>query len=184
MCARMDYVGIGWLISASVGTVVHYGLYCHEIPRVLFLSLCVASAVLGTIFPFMNWFNKFEYRLYRIAFFLGLALSAVAPLAYIVCMYGFWEMFFFISPVFPSLASYLIGLSFYATHFPECLFAARARTSSDHSIWSWIDRLGGGSHAIWHGFIVLAISQHRNALSSLEEGISGVLKAGGCPVSG
>jgi len=62
MCARMDYVGIGWLISASVGTVVHYGLYCHETPRVLFLSLCVASALLGTVFPFMDWFNKFEYR--------------------------------------------------------------------------------------------------------------------------
>lgn len=62
MCARMDYVGIGWLISASVGTVVHYGLYCHEIPRLFFLSLCVASAVLGTAFPFMDWFNKFEYR--------------------------------------------------------------------------------------------------------------------------
>ena len=62
MCARMDYVGIGWLISASVGTVVHYGLYCHETPRAFFLSLCVASAVLGTVFPFMDWFNKFEYR--------------------------------------------------------------------------------------------------------------------------
>ena len=62
MCARMDYVGIGWLISSSVGTVVHYGLYCHEAPRALFLSLCLASAVLGTLFPFMEWFNKFEYR--------------------------------------------------------------------------------------------------------------------------
>jgi adiponectin receptor len=62
MCARMDYVGIGWLISASVGTVAHYGLYCHETPRASFLALCFASAVLGTIFPFMEWFNKFEYR--------------------------------------------------------------------------------------------------------------------------
>ena len=61
-CARLDYVGIGWLISASVGTVVHYGFYCHETPRILFLALCVASAVLGTVFPFMEWFNKFEYR--------------------------------------------------------------------------------------------------------------------------
>jgi adiponectin receptor len=62
MCARMDYVGIGWLISASVGTVVHYGFYCHETPRVFFMSLCIASAVLGTVFPFMDWFNKFKYR--------------------------------------------------------------------------------------------------------------------------
>ena len=62
LCARMDYVGIGWLISASVGTVVHYGLYCHETQRALFLSLCVVLAVLGTLFPFMEWFDKFEYR--------------------------------------------------------------------------------------------------------------------------
>jgi len=78
--------------------------------------------------------------------------------------------------------SYLLGLFFYATHFPECLFADRTRASPDRSIWYWVDRLGGGSHAIWHGFIVLAISQHRDALSLLEGGIGGVLKAGGCPV--
>ena len=116
MCARMDYVGIGWLISASVGTVAHYGLYCHETQRVLFLSLCAASAVLGSVFPFMDWFNKFEFRvsvsvlvrcsdaslmgclqLYRISFFLGLAFSAVAPLASMAYLYGFWEMISFIS---------------------------------------------------------------------------------------
>jgi len=62
LCARVDYVGIGWLISASVGTVVHYGFYCHETSRDFFLSLCAASAVLGTVFPFMEWFDKFEYR--------------------------------------------------------------------------------------------------------------------------
>lgn len=62
LCARLDYVGIGWLIAASVGTVVHYGFYCHETPRALFLLLCVVLAVLGTIFPFMDWFNKYEYR--------------------------------------------------------------------------------------------------------------------------
>lgn len=87
------------------------------------------------------------------------------------------------APVFPSLISYLIGLVFYTTHFPECLFAARARVSDDHTVWSWIDTLGGGSHTIWHGFIVLAISQHRAALPALEEGIGGVLKAGGCLIS-
>lgn len=182
ICARMDYVGIGWLISASVGTVVHYGFYCHETPRIVFLSLCLISALLGTVFPFMEWFDKFEYRLYRVAFFLGMAFSAVAPLAWMARLYGFWEMVAFINPVFPSIISYLVGLVFYATHFPECLFAAQTRASADHSVWFWIDRLGGGSHAIWHGFIVLAISQHRAALDSLEEGIGGVLKAGGCSI--
>ena len=58
----MDYVGIDWLISASVGTVVHYGFYCYETPRILFLSLIVVSTLLGTTFPFMEWFNKSEYQ--------------------------------------------------------------------------------------------------------------------------
>lgn len=62
VCARMDYVGIGWLIAASMGTVVHYGFYCHETPRILFLSLCAVTGLLGTVFPFMDWFDMYEYR--------------------------------------------------------------------------------------------------------------------------
>jgi len=62
LCARMDYVGISWLIAASVGIVVHYGFYCHETPRMLFLLLSVAVALLGTVFPFMDWFDRYEYR--------------------------------------------------------------------------------------------------------------------------
>jgi hypothetical protein len=58
MCARMDYVGIGWLISASVGTVVHYSFYCHELSRFFFLSQCAASALLGTVLPFVGRFNS------------------------------------------------------------------------------------------------------------------------------
>ncbi|KAF7295973.1 IZH family channel protein [Mycena kentingensis (nom. inval.)] len=29
-CARIDYVGIGWLIATSIATVVHYGYACAE----------------------------------------------------------------------------------------------------------------------------------------------------------
>jgi len=83
ICARVDYVGIGWwipktylpqassdwhrcwisrLISASVGTVVHYGFQCH--PRIghAFLGLCFVTGLAGNIFPFMAWFNQHEYR--------------------------------------------------------------------------------------------------------------------------
>jgi len=183
VCARMDYVGIGWLIAASMGTVVHYGFYCHETPRILFLSLCAVTGLLGTVFPFMDWFDKYEYRLYRIAFFLGIAFSAFAPLAWMIRLHGLWETISFITPVFPSIVSCLVGLVFYITHFPECLFAAHARVPGGHSIWSWMDRLGGGSHAIWHGLIVLGISQYRGALDLLEGGVGGVLAAGQCLVS-
>lgn len=87
------------------------------------------------------------------------------------------------APVFPSIVSCLVGLVFYITHFPECLFAAHVRAPGGHSIWSWMDRLGGGSHAIWHALIVLGISQYRGALDLLEGGVGGVLAAGQCLVS-
>lgn len=60
-------------------------------------------------------------------------------------------------PISPTLLSYIIGLAFYATNFPERSLPA-----------SWAPYfgkyLGGGSHAVWHLFIVLAISKHRAAM--------------------
>jgi len=58
-----------------------------------------------------------------------------------------------------------MGLIFYATHFPERVVPRRwAR------LFSWI---GGGSHAIWHMCIVLAISLHRSGLGLMTHGING-----------
>ena len=77
-------------------------------------------------------------------------------------------MFAFIRPVVPSLLSYIAGLVFYATHFPECYLSSR---------WAYshiLDRVGGGSHAIWHVFIVLAISQHKAAMPHMRRGIGEV----------
>jgi adiponectin receptor len=78
-------------------------------------------------------------------------------------------------PVIPSLASYVVGIVFYATHFPECMLP----TNSPRLAW-----LGGGSHAVWHLFVVWAISLHRNALPALKYGVSGAVSAvsGVCPV--
>lgn len=61
-CARIDYVGIGWLISASVATVANYGYQCHPQVGHAFIGICLAMGVLGNILPFMEWFNQYEYR--------------------------------------------------------------------------------------------------------------------------
>ncbi|KAH7920145.1 HlyIII-domain-containing protein [Leucogyrophana mollusca] len=163
LCARIDYVGIGWLISASVGTVVYYGFRCHPDVRNMFLLCCLLTGIAGNAFPFFKWFNDPVYRHWRIIFFLSLAFTAVAPLAALAYLHSPHQMSAFISPVWPSIISYLIGLTFYATHIPERFL------SNKYS--HWLDWCGGGSHAIWHGFIVLAISQHRAAISSLRGGI-------------
>ncbi|KIY53411.1 HlyIII-domain-containing protein [Fistulina hepatica ATCC 64428] len=169
LCARIDYIGIGWLISASVGTIVYYGFQCHPSQSQVFLAFCGLMGVLGNIFPFMRWFNHYEYRGYRILFFLVLALSAVAPLAVLSHYYGLRNMLSFITPVFPSLLSYITGLVFYATHVPERFLPVTWRRR--------LDLIGGGSHAIWHCFIVLAVSLHRSAIGTMQAGIVG------CPAS-
>ncbi|KAF8070107.1 hemolysin-III related-domain-containing protein [Lyophyllum atratum] len=163
LCARIDYVGIGWLISASVGTVVHYGFQCHPSLGQVFLSVCFLTGLAGNVFPFMEWFNQHEYRFYRIAFFLSLAFSAIAPLAGLAFISSWRQAFTFIAPVVPSLVSYIVGLAFYALHFPERILPP--------SIQRRLDCIGGGSHCIWHCFIVLAVSQHRAAIASLREGV-------------
>ncbi|KAL1942858.1 hypothetical protein VTO73DRAFT_5098 [Trametes versicolor] len=165
LCARVDYVGIGWLISASVGTVVYYGFQCQEFTRNAFLLLCLGIGLSGSILPFTSWFNKREYRHWRIAFFVSLALSGIAPLAELSRAHGLRAMGAFISPIVPSFVAYLVGLAFYATHFPECVLAPRwprARV---------LDWLGGGSHAIWHVCIVAAISLHRSGMEQMQRGI-------------
>lgn len=69
ICARVDYVGIGWLISASVGTVVYYGFRNHLEVRNNFLMLCVFMGILGSVLPFMRWFNDRKYRVRLSTFF-------------------------------------------------------------------------------------------------------------------
>ncbi|KAI0314290.1 hemolysin-III related-domain-containing protein [Amylostereum chailletii] len=125
--------------------------------------------IAGTIFPFAEWFNKPEYRILRTFFFVCLALIAIAPLTHLAFLFSTQAMLSFISPVVPSLLSYVAGLFFYVSHFPERITPPRWGPAL-----AW---LGGGSHAIWHAFIVLAISQHRAALPLLEPGVV----EGACP---
>ncbi|KAK2467879.1 hypothetical protein APHAL10511_000174 [Amanita phalloides] len=162
-CARVDYVGIGWLICASVGTVVYYGYQCHPVQGHTFLWSCFLTGLAGNIFPFMDWFNQRKYRFYRIGFFLTMAFSSIAPLASLSVLHTAKEVISFVSPVVPSILSYIIGLVFYATHFPERVVPEQLR--------SQLDNMGLGSHMIWHCFIVLAVNQHKAAISALKPGL-------------
>ena len=166
--------------------MVYYGFQCEPTTRNMFLMCCLFIGVSGSILPFTNWFNQREYRVsfvsrarifppglidgsrpqhWRIAFFVSLALSGFAPLVQLARAHSFHEMVAFISPIVPSLTSYVVGLIFYATHFPECVLATRWPSLR------WLDWLGGGSHAIWHVCIVLAISLHKQGMEVMKRGI-------------
>ncbi|KAF7350051.1 putative G-protein coupled receptor [Mycena venus] len=118
-CARVDYVGIGWLISASIGTIVYYGYATHPHIAYPFLALCLAMAVLGSVLPFMAWFDHYENRLWRLAFFIALVFCAAAPIAGLAIVYDVRAMASFVAPILPTLASCGMGVIFYALHIPE-----------------------------------------------------------------
>lgn len=114
--------------------------------------------------------------MWRIAFFLGLAGSALTPLAHLAYLYGFGNTYTFfgaslspslsrslrVSPATPanpptapvtlSALAYLIGLSFYAGQFPEAVAPGQ-----------W-DNLFA-SHQWWHVAIVVAVWMHWRALT-------------------
>ncbi|KAF8172357.1 hypothetical protein K438DRAFT_1521805, partial [Mycena galopus ATCC 62051] len=105
-CVRVDYVGIGWLIAVSIGTIVHHGYACvvpelahvggEKIIGAGCLLLCAAAGVSGNVLPFCDWFNRVENRLWRLAFFVGISFSALAPLAGIVWLQGWDVMWSFV----------------------------------------------------------------------------------------
>lgn len=93
-----------------------------------------------------------KYKMWRVAFFLGVAASALMPLGHMSYLYSLSSTLSYFSPVFPSIAAYLIGLSFYANQFPECRNPGRCD-------------MVGASHQVWHLAIVLAVWSHWRALA-------------------
>ncbi|KAI9453644.1 HlyIII-domain-containing protein [Russula earlei] len=165
LCAKIDYVGIAWLISGSVGTVVYYGFQCNTSARSAFLIICILNGLAGTVASFCNSFDGERNKKWRIVFFVSsTVLVTLGPLALLSVLHSVRDTVAFIRPVLPSIASYVTGLLFYATHFPECILPL----NSPRFAW-----LGGGSHALWHMFVVLAITLHRDALAFLKHGVMG-----------
>ncbi|KAJ7883337.1 hypothetical protein B0H13DRAFT_921036 [Mycena leptocephala] len=126
------------------------------------LLLCAAAGVSGNVLPFCDWFNRVENRLWRLAFFVGISFSALAPLAGIAALQGWDTMIQFVAPVGPSLLYYIVGLVVYATQVPERFLGGRGG-------WvGWVsDMYGGGAHGIWHIFIVLAMRAHRDGIREM-----------------
>ncbi|KAG8904481.1 hypothetical protein FRC01_008709, partial [Tulasnella sp. 417] len=86
--ARIDYAGIGWLISASVATCVYYGFDCHPNWMIAYIGLTVVTAIAGSVAPFQAWFDERKNKMKRIAFFVGLACSSLVPIIHLGFLKG------------------------------------------------------------------------------------------------
>lgn len=148
--ACVDYTGIAWLVAASIWTTVYNCFYCQPNLALFYSFTTLLVGLAGAILPWAEWFNKRENKNWRIAVFLTMCFTAVAPFSHAAFEHGLAKTVSFFSPIFPSLAFYVGGLVFYATQFPESWAPGRFDT--------W-----GHSHQLWHLGIVLAIVFHYRA---------------------
>lgn len=148
--ACVDYTGIAWLVAASIWTTVYNCFYCQPNLALFYSFTTLLVGLAGAILPWAEWFNRRENKGVRIAVFLTMCATAVAPFSHAAFEHGLAKTFAFFSPIFPSLAFYVGGLVFYATQFPESWAPGRFDT--------W-----GHSHQLWHIGIVLAIVFHYRA---------------------
>lgn len=155
--ACVDYVGISGLIAASVMSMEYYGFYCRPALAGLYMSFTVAMGIIGMILPFQPFFDRPESKGIRIVFFVSMAGSALIPQAHMAFLYGLQETFSFYSPALPSVFSYLAGLFFYATNWPE-----RIRPG-------WVFDTLFHSHQFWHVAIVAAIWLHWRAIGIIHD---------------
>lgn len=145
--ACVDYTGIAWLVAASVWTLVYNAFYCQpNLAMVYSLSTLVVGLV-GAIVPWQAWFNDRRNKPIRIAVFLAMCFTGLAPFTHALLSHGFYKTVGFFGAIVPSCLAYIFGLVFYATQFPECIYPGRFDVV-------------GHAHQIWHISIVVAILLH------------------------
>lgn len=143
--ATLDYIGITFLITASISLVIHFGFYCDPIPRSRYMIFSCLIGSIGVILPFFKFFDTKRYRPLRIGLFVAMAFSSIVPLLHLMTIKGAVDTFLFLKPALISALMYICGVTVYAKRFPEKFFPGK------------FDAAGMTSHAIWHIFVCLGI---------------------------
>ncbi|KAJ1991878.1 inc metabolism membrane protein [Dimargaris cristalligena] len=150
-CAVMlDYIGISFLITASIVTVEYYGFYCGGALRNFYLFFTIAVGITGVVLSSFPWFDFSEYRYIRVTVFSLMAASGFIPMVHLASDRGLALTVQFIAPVVKSLLCYGTGVYFYANKYPERLWPGLF----DHI---------GNSHQLWHMAVIGGIYYHYNA---------------------
>lgn len=148
LAATLDYIGIAFLIAASVLVTEYYGYYCQPVIRQRYMIFTGVVSSFGFVLPFFKVWDTKEFRPIRITFFLSLAFSSIVPVLHLVWLHGIAKTYQFMEPAAISVGMYLLGVLFYANRFPERYFPGR------------FDFAGMTSHAIWHVFVCFGIYFH------------------------
>ncbi|CAO3651703.1 unnamed protein product [Mucor fragilis] len=146
--ATLDYMGISFLITASVLVTEYYGYYCRPMMKSRYMVFTTIVGSVGVLAPFLPKWDTKALRPLRIAVFVSMAVSSAVPVFHLVYLNGFKSTWHFFELAAVSVAMYILGVIVYANRFPEKFFPGR------------FDFAGLTSHAIWHVFVCLGIFFH------------------------
>jgi len=154
--ACVDYCGISALITASVQSVVWFGFYEDDVFRTVYTLILAVMGIVGITIPFFSWFSHEGYRNFRISIFISMAFTSIIPVCHAIILRGWIPTWNFFYPEAMSNLTYLVGVVFFLYHIPECWFPG------------WFDYIGG-SHQLWHLFVIYGILGHHQACLHMYE---------------
>lgn len=159
--ATLDYMGIAFLITASVLVSEYYGYYCRPVMRNRYMLFTSLIGSIGIFAPFLKQWDTKEYRPLRIAVFVSMAVSSAIPVLHLIFLNGFKSTWNFFDLAALSVLMYILGVvvckfmnhintktkswSLDANRFPEKMYPGS------------FDFIGLTSHAIWHVFVCFGI---------------------------
>ncbi|KAG1144425.1 hypothetical protein G6F37_007139 [Rhizopus arrhizus] len=146
--ATLDYMGIAFLITASVLVSEYYGYYCRPVMQNRYMLFTSLIGSIGIFAPFLKRWDTKEYRPLRIAVFVSMAVSSAIPVLHLIFLNGFKSTWNFFDLAAVSVLMYILGVVVYANRFPEKMYPGS------------FDFIGLTSHAIWHVFVCFGIFFH------------------------
>lgn len=149
--ACVDYTGISLLIAASIMTTEYTAFYCDPVSRYTYMALTAFLGMGGVILPWHPRFNGADMAWFRVAFYVGLALTGFMPILQLQLTHGTEFVYSFYSPIAKSILVYFGGAIVYASKIPE-------RWCS--GMFDYV----GGSHNLWHVAVLGGILFHYTAM--------------------
>ncbi|MES1909384.1 MAG: hypothetical protein MHM6MM_002131 [Cercozoa sp. M6MM] len=149
---RLDYSGIALLIGGSTFPVIYYAFYCDDTLRRAYSTLCFVSCLVGFVVTTSERAMQHKYRTPRSMLFVGMAASGIVPLAHLIYRDG-WQPVWMLD-VLVMGATYLLGVAFYVTQFPETCAPGR------------FDYVAA-SHQLWHAAVLAAALMHYRAVQGI-----------------
>ncbi|OIW23831.1 mPR-like GPCR protein [Coniochaeta ligniaria NRRL 30616] len=146
---RLDFIGIVVLTLGSFVSGIYVSFWCEAAQRNIYWAMI---SMLGSLTIFLLVSPKFQgrrWRTLRTCTFVATGLSGFAPLVHGVTLFGLPQMLrqsgmpYYLT----EGALYILGVTVYATRFPECLSPGRFD-------------IYGSSHQIFHVLVVAATIVH------------------------